>query len=265
MKMSRNCLMLMALIFISFVARAQINDEWTEIQKVLTDCTGHYSGVNNDVATSGLPDGPLLGNGNVGVVGSCDNTWGRFYITTTDFWSGAHLNAVPLPIGGVNITVEGSSGSGVEQDQNLLNAEIITRLNTGQVEIHSWVSATSNLLISEIWTTGTTPVDITAETWIHITNTAKYPVSNGVSGGKTGWVTRETESGKEIDWVCRAALATYIIGTEYKMSTSGTSTALAKFTCSRAKKYLLLRLFTPERISLITLLLLSPKQKGKRR
>ena len=228
--------MLLTLLFIVSFAKAQINDDWTEIQKVLTDCTGHYSGVNNNVATSGLPDGPLLGNGNVGAVGSCDNTWSRFYITTTDFWTGAHLNAVPLPIGGVNLIVGGSSGSGVEQDQNLLNAEIITRLNAGLVEIHSWVSATRNLLISEIWTTGKEPVDISAETWVHMTNTAKYPVSNGVSGGKTGWVTRETESGKEIDWVCRAALATSIIGTDYTMSTSGTNTALAKFTLQPGKK-----------------------------
>ena len=236
MKIFKNALLLLTLLFISSVSEAQINDEWTEIQKVLSDCTGHYSGVNNNVATSGLPDGPLLGNGNVGVVGSCDNNWGRFYITTTDFWTGAHLNAVPLPIGGVNLIVGGSSGSGVEQDQNLLNAEIITRLNAGLVEIHSWVSATRNLLISEIWTTGKEPVDISAETWVHMTNTAKYPVSNGVSGGKTGWVTRETESGKEIDWVCRAALATTIIGTDYIMSTSGTNTALAKFTLQPGKK-----------------------------
>jgi uncharacterized protein (TIGR02145 family) len=236
MKVFRNVLMILVLLFIGSVVQAQISDEWTELQKVLKDCTGHYSGVNNNVATSGMPDGPLLGNGTVGVVSSCDNTWARFYITTTDFWTGAHLNAVPLPIGGVNVIAGGISSSGVEQDQNLVSAEIITRLKTGSVEMHSWVSATRNLLISEMRTTGTQPVDITAETWVNLSNSVKYPVSNGVSGGKTGWVTRETESGKGVDWVCRAALATILVGTDYKMSSSGTNTVIAKFTLKPGEK-----------------------------
>ena len=236
MKVFKTGSLLLVLLFTGYIAKAQINDDWTEIQKVLTDCIGLYPGLNNNVATSGLPDGPLLGNGTVGVVGSCDATWGRFYITTTDFWTGAHLNAVPLPIGGINIIVGGNPETGVQQEQNMLNAETITKFTTGLVEMHTWVSATSNLLVSEILTTGKIPVDITAETWVHLSNTAKYPVSNGVSGGKTGWVTRETESGKEIDWVCRAALATSIIGTDYTMSTSGTNTVTAKFTLQPGKK-----------------------------
>jgi uncharacterized protein (TIGR02145 family) len=229
MKIFKTFMTLVLFLVSSPRSEAQTNEDWAWLQKVLTDCVGLYRGVNNNVATSGMPDAPLLGNGCVGVVGSCDMTWGRFYIATTDFWSGAHLNAVPLPIGGVNIIAGGRSGAEVQQEQNMLNAEIITRLSTGPVEMHTWVSATRNLLISEISTTGPKPVDITVETWAHMTNTAKYPVSNGVTGRKTGWVSRETESGKEIDWVCRAALATSIIGTDYTMNMPGKNTATARF------------------------------------
>jgi len=226
----RNILVLFSLIIISSFAKAQTNDDWAEIQKVLADCVGFYSGVNNNIVTSGMPDGPLLGNGTVGVVGACDNTWGRFYVTTTDFWTGAHLNAIPLPIGGVNIIADGNSGTGVQQEQNMLNAEILTRLTYGMVNMRTWVSATRNIVISEIWTTGTKPVDITVETWTNIANTAKYPVSNGISENSIGWVSRETQSGKDIDWVCRAALATRIIGADYSISLSGNNTATASFT-----------------------------------
>ena len=210
-------------------AQAQVNDDWTEIQSVLADCVGLYAGVNNRVATSGLPDGPLLGNGKVGVVGACDTTWGRFYLTTTDFWSGAHLNAIPLPIGGVDIISGSSSGNGLQQEQNMLNAEILTKLGGGLVNIRTWVSANKNMLISELWTSGTNPLDISAETWVHKTNTEKYPVSNGIYENKIGWVSRETQSGDEIDWVCRAAMATKIVGADYTMATYGNNTAIAKF------------------------------------
>ncbi len=220
-------------------AQAQVNDDWTEIQSVLADCVGLYAGVNNTVAASGLPDGPLLGNGKVGVVGACDTAWARFYLTTTDFWTGAHLNAIPLPIGGVNIIAAGSSGKGVQQEQNILNAEILTKLNDGLINIRTWVPASENMLISELWTTGSKPFEISAETWVHKTNTAKYPVSNGLSGDKIGWVSRETEQGDEIDWVCRAAMATKIIGTEYTISLSGNNSALARFTLKPGKKILI--------------------------
>jgi uncharacterized protein (TIGR02145 family) len=78
-------------------------------------------------------------------------------------------------------------------------------------------------------------VDVTAETWVHLTNSAKYPVSCGVTGEMTGWASRETESGKEIDWVCRAALATRILGTAYTMTTTGNNTASAVFTLQPGK------------------------------
>lgn len=235
MKKYRNGFLVLVLLLSGLPANAQIDDEWAEIRSVLTDCVGLYSGPNNNVAASGMPDGPLLGNGNVGVAGSCDNTWGRFYITTTDFWTGAHLNAVPLPIGGVNIISSDGSGTGVQQEQDMLNAQIITRLAAGEVEMHTWVSATRNFVISELWTNGTRPVEITAETWVHISNTAKYPVSSGISEGKTGWVSRETGSGKEIDWVCRGTLATRILGADYTMTTTGNSTATARFSLQPGK------------------------------
>lgn len=227
--------MILSLILLNSMVKAQINDEWTEIKSVLKDYMGLYAGPNNNVAVSGLPDGPLLGNGKVGVVGSCDNTWARFYITTTDFWTGAHLNAFPLPIGGVNIVIAEGSEIGVQQEQDMLNAQIVTRINKVAVEIRTWVSATQNFVISEIWTTGSYPVDIIAETWTHISNTAKYPVSSGISEGKTGWVSRETSSGKEIDWVCRATLATRILGTNYTMTTTGNSTATARLSLQPGK------------------------------
>ena len=236
MSVLKNILVLVALSFTGSFAQAQMNDDWDEIQSVLADCVGLYSGVNNNVATSGLPDGPLLGNGKVGVVGACDITWGRFYLTTTDFWTGEHLNAIPLPIGGVNIITGSSTGTGVQQEQNMLNAEILTKLSDGMINIRSWVPATRNMLISELWTTGKNPVDITAETWVHKTNTAKYPVSNGMFEDKIGWVSRETQHGDEIDWVCRAAMATKIVGADYTMSISGNNTAIARFILKPGKK-----------------------------
>ena len=236
MKISGNILILFVAVVINYPIRAQSDDDWTEIQEVLTNCIGIYSGVNNNIATSGMPDGPLLGNGKVGVVGASDNNWARFYITTTNFWTGAHLNAKPLPIGGVDIIATGGSGTGVKQEQDMLNAEIRTHLDYGSLNIRTWVSATSDLVINEIWTSGTDAINISLETWSHITNTALYPVSNGVSGKSIGWASRETQSGKDVDWVCRAALATKVIGADYNISLSGNNKTITTFTLEPGKR-----------------------------
>jgi len=236
MKISRNFLILFVLVVINYPAKAQSNDDWTEIQEVLTNCIGLYSGVNNNIATSGMPDGPLLGNGKVGVVGAGDNKWARFYITTTDFWTGARLNAIPLPIGGVDIIADGGSGTGVQQEQDMLNAEIRTCLDYGSLNMRTWVSATSDLMINEIWTSGSDNLTINVETWTHISNSAKYPVSNGISEDNIAWVSRETQNGKDVKWVCRAALATRIIGTDYNISLSGKNKAITTFTIEPDKK-----------------------------
>ena len=77
-----------------------MEEDWKEIQEMLAKYGGDYIGVNNKVATSGMPDGPMSGNGHVGIVSACDKNWSRIYITTNAFWRGKKFYVKPLPIGG---------------------------------------------------------------------------------------------------------------------------------------------------------------------
>ena len=208
------------------------DDDWAEIQSVLNNCVGTYNGVNNNIVTSDMPDGPIMGNGNVGVVTASDNNLERSYITTTDFWNGSHNQAQPLPIGAVNIYASNSSGSGVLQQQDMLNAEVRTTLAYGNVNMRSWVSATQNLLVTDVWTTGTSNVTISVDTWTRNDNTSTFPVSTGVDANGICWASRETGSGSGYDWTCRAALATKVIGAACSTSNNGSNTATQQFTLS---------------------------------
>lgn len=206
-----------------------LDQDWKEMQEVLAKCAGVYEGANNNVATSGMPDGPLLGNGTIGVVGFSDNDRAGFYITTNDFWTGKHLNVKPLPIGGVNIIASGSSGTGVTQIQNILDAEISTALTYGNIKIKTWVSATSNLFVSEITSESKSPVSVAVETLTNNTNATIYPVNNGIDQKNIGWTSRQTEDVAQADWICRAALATKIIGIDYTTELSENNKTVAKF------------------------------------
>ncbi|OCT11443.1 hypothetical protein A8709_07175 [Paenibacillus pectinilyticus] len=224
---------LVNVVALPFPAHAsELDDDWTEIQGVLNNNVGIYNGVNNNIVTSGFPDGPIMGNGNVGVVTATDNNWQRAYISTTDFWDGHHNFAKPLPIGAVNIIAGNSTGSGVQQEQDMLNAEVRTTLGYGNVKMRSWVSATQNILVTDVWTTGTSNVSINVETWARNDNPTTYPVSTGVDANGIAWAARETGSGSGYDWTSRAAIATKVIGANVSTSNNGSNNATQQFTLS---------------------------------
>ena len=72
-----------------------------------------------------------------GVVGACDQNRGHFYITTTDFWTGAHLNSRPLPIGGVEIVFNGNQVGDVRQKQEMSNAVILSEFGDNNLYIET--------------------------------------------------------------------------------------------------------------------------------
>jgi alpha-L-fucosidase 2 len=204
-------------------------NDWKEIQDLLNKYGGEYFGVNNKVATSGMPDGPMSGNGNIGIVSACDNNWSRIYITANNFWTGKKFDVKPLPIGGINVIVNGASAEGLSQVQNMAEAEINTTMNAQTVKIKTWLSATGNFLINEISSVNKSPIGITVETWTTNTNNKIYPVANGLVQPNIVWASRETEGGDNINWVCRAALSSKIIGVNYTTALADNNKGVSKF------------------------------------
>ena len=134
-----------------------------------------------------IPDGPLLGNGDLGVtIGSVmerHRTIGddgvpcpvgvtnsperhRFWLSKNDFWKAKTIypNAHPCPIGGIDVNIPALVNGQYHAEEILESAEVLhtlkTTLRTGDpppntragatIHFRSWVAATQNLLIIEL-------------------------------------------------------------------------------------------------------------------
>ncbi|MGA2115850.1 MAG: LamG-like jellyroll fold domain-containing protein [Bryobacteraceae bacterium] len=112
-----------------------------------------YSFVMNQpprqVPSGTVVDGPILGNGDLGVVlaGPADEQ--RFYLGKNDFWS---QQGVPMSVGGLVLRIPELAGAGYRQEQQLGTAEVLGEFRRGglTVKTRSWTAEGENLLVTEL-------------------------------------------------------------------------------------------------------------------
>ena len=104
------------------------------------------------VPTNAMPDGPLLGNGDVGVVLGGPPEAQRFYLGKNDFWTRHPADARVITVGHVALNIPALAGANYRQEQDLARAEVrgtFTRDGL-TVRTRSWVQADANLLLTEL-------------------------------------------------------------------------------------------------------------------
>src|ERR1039457_6662055 len=76
------------------------------------------------VPTQGMPDGPLLGNGDVGVALAGPPEMQRFYFGKNDFWRRNHADASITAVGVVSLSIPALRGATYRREQDLARAEV---------------------------------------------------------------------------------------------------------------------------------------------
>jgi hypothetical protein len=119
-----------------------------------------FQRVPHNVPTSAMVDGPIMGNGDLGVVIGGPGAEQVFYLGKNDFWS---VNeAMLMPVGMVRVRIPALEDATYRQEQDLAKAEVrgtFTKDST-QVQTRSWVAATENLLVTELANWGDTAVKV---------------------------------------------------------------------------------------------------------
>jgi hypothetical protein len=114
------------------------------------------------VPTKGMPDGPLLGNGDVGVVLAGPPEAQLFYIGKNDFWTRTPANAKVLNVGHLELRIPTLQGATYRVEQDLAHAEArgtYTKDGT-TLRTRSWVDANTNLLLTELQSEGNEPLSV---------------------------------------------------------------------------------------------------------
>jgi len=116
------------------------------------DYTAVFNAPPRGVPTRGMPDGPLLGNGDVGIVLAGPAEAQQFYIGKNDFWTSTPGNAKVINVGRVELNIPALAGASYRQEQDLARAEVrgMFTKDSLTVRTRSWVQANENLLLTEL-------------------------------------------------------------------------------------------------------------------
>jgi len=175
---------------------------------------GVFTGPPVKVPTSKVVDGPILGNGDVGVVISGPPKAQRFWVSKCDFWKakpGNHRGGGPKVIGGLDIRIPRLAGAAYRAEQILCEPEIRSTFRTADetVVMRSWVAASEDLLVIEL-TSSRKAVKVQAQPWVQ---TGDESTTAKGRSKDVQWVTRAF-TGADLDWPTKAALAVRCLESE---------------------------------------------------
>lgn len=126
------------------------------------DYTAIFTAPPRNVPTSGMPDGPLLGNGDVGVVLAGLPETQMFYIGKNDCWVRTPDSGKAVAVGHVELRIPALQGATYRQEQDFARAEVRGTFTKNGLTFHtrSWVDANDNLLLMELQCDGNSPVSV---------------------------------------------------------------------------------------------------------
>jgi alpha-L-fucosidase 2 len=172
---------------------------------------GVFTSVPQKVPTLFTPDGPIAGNGDIGIVygGSPDKQ--LIYFSKNDFWKaklGYGDGGLCLP-GGLNITVDELKDASYHAEQQIDHGIIEASFKRGDLtyKLKTWVPATENLVVIELSAEGAS-CRVNLDLWAKEGNESR--VESGTDHGIV-WFTRHFDS-PELVWPSHIAVAMRIVG-----------------------------------------------------
>ncbi len=174
---------------------------------------GIFTSPPKKVPTLFTPDGPIAGNGDVGIVYGGSTEKQCFYFSKNDFWKaklGYADGGICLP-GGLNISVKELKGADYHVEQGIDYGTITANFQKGNLiwKLKSWVSATDNLVVIELTSEGA-PCTVNLDLWVK-----KGNESRDESGIRDGiyWFTRHLDA-PDLVWPSHITAAMKILGAD---------------------------------------------------
>ena len=170
-------------------------------KRVVSPYKAVFRGLPKGTPSKTIVDGPLLGNGDMGVCIAGIDHGQRFWLCKNDFWKLAHDYKIgpsgPRVFGGIDVTFPGLGG-GSDTQQHLYDAVTVSKWpgdkRGASVEVRSWVAASENMLVVELTASGKDS-EVAVNLWVQEGNGAEVAKSGD---GGVRWVTRKFTKDVEI-------------------------------------------------------------------
>jgi alpha-L-fucosidase 2 len=148
--------LLVSATFVTIEAGSALADSTTaaHAMRIAGQYQGTWTTPPTNLSSGQTQDGPMLGNGDVGVVEGGPINNHTFYVGKNDFFSST-THAVK-PLGRIVVSASGLSGSSYNVVQDIKNAEVrgTYTLNGQTLNTTSWTDANSNLFVTSFTLTG---------------------------------------------------------------------------------------------------------------
>jgi len=205
-KRNFSILILMALIAISCSKSPMNNQDYISRYKAV------FTQPPKKVPTPTTPDGPIAGNGDVGIVFGGKPDSQQIYISKVDFWKakrGYPDGGVCLP-GGLSINIPELKGAAYYTEQLIEDGTIRQEFKADGLLFHltSFVPSGNNSIIIEMGTEGTKNCPVIIDLWAKKGLESKN--DSGISGD-INWVSRSFDS-TDLDWPTHIVMAMKTIG-----------------------------------------------------
>ena len=166
------------------------------------------------IPTPLVPDGPVAGNGDVGIVIGGKPEFQTFYISKVDFWKakrGYPEGGVCLP-GGLNISVPELKDASFYAEQVIATGTIkeVFKKDGIELQFSTFIPSGDNSVIIEMSNKGSKELSVNLDLW------AKTGLESKNSSGEEGeiyWVSRSFDS-TDLDWPTHIVMAMKTIGAE---------------------------------------------------
>lgn len=173
-----------------------------------------------------VPDGPLMGNGDLAVAVGGTATEQTCYLSKCD------LSHSMRGLGGLTYSFGGAAAeAGYRQEQDLYHAEVrsVIPLRGATIRMRTWTADTGNVLVTDLSTDGKVPVNVELKLWSHTTS---LKTQAGTQDGLL-WATREistTMGTTKQPFRSKVATAVRVMGATPVCATDGKHSSTARFT-----------------------------------
>jgi len=188
------CLTLVVILFISCKQDSQTELAEKKSRKIISKYKAVFKNPPQHVPSFHIVDGPITGNGDIGLTVSGLPERQRFWISKNDFWkSGQDFKQCgPSLIGGIDICIADLKNASYHIEQILYEPVIISEFSMDDniVNINARVFATANIIEIEL-RVNNKPVKVNLELWV------KHGYESETDSGKEKnifWVTRKFNS-----------------------------------------------------------------------
>ena len=154
-----------------------------QAQRIVAQYSGTFTSAGTWPNTAQTPAGPLMGNGDVGVVVLNGISNMQFVLNKNEFWSlsQGHRKAMAY----MNLSIPGMSGASFAMQQNLFPGTVTGQfsLSGNEIQTTSWMQSsdtTNNLFFTQFTYTGSGTQTVTVSFAEGASNT--FPASSGSSG-----------------------------------------------------------------------------------